>query len=269
MSGDDAVSFVFMQLPAAPRIKIISFLCPFMSIPRQLDDLLRRWDLKSPPGEPASEWHSSAVSQPLLDFIPPAVVVDDVRTLSEALTSVLVLTCSEIELGHFLTERKSSASASGGTRNEALDGLDETAFEAIRAAGSQANLADCNWQRLGGSPGGAAINPGESALLAGILARDFVHQNQQRVGNYFQNLPGLCMQVTKLSFKLQKHDIYVAERGDQKLREHCPQLLRLISAAQKVSSAYRHRAMSGVGDMCRALCAGLQAASEEMDPPVP
>merc|ERR1740129_220938 len=93
-------------------------------------------------------------------------------------------------------------------------------------------------------------------MTRSLSALRFVSENPERVNCYFANLLDLCRQVTKIAFKLQKHDIYVAGREDPKLNLHCPQLLHLASAARKIACAYRSQAMSGVKDMCAALCAG-------------
>merc|ERR1712217_96407 len=104
----------------------------------------------------------------------------------------------------------------------------------------EAGFVDGKWQSLGRD----ALRDASAAdqdLATGALARGLVARNPERVRNFFGNMSASCRQVTSLSFKLQKHDIYVAKREDPKLRDHCHELLCLASAAQKVASAYRHR----------------------------
>lgn len=262
ITDDAGVSSLFVGLPVAARVKILLHLCPFALIPRRLNALLAEWtqpeiDALVQDAE-NSRCHLIAESEPR--FVPPSVVVADVRELSEAFTQLLVLVCSETDLGLYL---------SGNSISAPISELAELDPEAIIAGGSDGQIHASNfggpsmdhlmsneWQHHMSSNGGRELDT-DIVGLSGLIARDFVGQNPQRVGNFFGNVPSLCRQVTSISFKIQKHDIYVAARQDRKLRDECPHLLYLASAAQKVASAYRRDSCAGLQDMCKALCAGL------------
>jgi len=224
----EAVDVDHRCLPYQARLQVLLFLNPYSSIPQQLDAWLRQWSAGRGSGDEL---------QPQPVFVPPSEVATDVRDLSALVKEILQLTSSEIDFCKL------------------VGGLTE----------SDAPLDNANWQSWATRLCGEALPSEDQAIATGVLARGFLEQNGRRVTNFFCSLPQLCQQATRISFNIQKYDIYVAKRDDTKLRNGCPQLLLTVRAAQKVASAYNRRAMAGFRDLCAAMTSGLEAGDQSQE----
>jgi len=142
---------------------------------------------------------------------------------------------------------------------------DETLSDIQELVSKYAQIVDCVFKEFKVPASNEFKGGKEIDLLKEVITGNELANRGDEFMNYFSAMPRLCKEVTKLSFKIRKADVYDKTPGQVKLSKLFPKVMDLVEKAGDIASFHQRQAMRSVTEACQNLVAGLEkhAAMEE------